>query len=110
MSWDEWEEDERDTADESSPETAGQASTEAFTEADRAFSALVQQFVDTMRVEPGSEIQRERAARFNDMFDSFLNEHPEASLANVAEGLAQLGVPYEQAMSDLVYIRGLKDE
>lgn len=110
MSWDEWQEDEGDTTDESSKAAGTPASPEEITEVDQAFSVLIQQFVDTMRVEPGSEIQRQHAVRFNETLDAFLSEHPEASLTDIAEGLSQLGVPYEQALSDLVYVRGLGDE
>jgi outer membrane protein assembly factor BamB len=74
---------------------------------DVVFSSVVKAFVDCMRVGKESKEHTKLAHQFNAKLDRFFEEHPEASLANVADGLAQLGIPYEQAFADVTYVRTL---
>jgi hypothetical protein len=76
-------------------------------EVDRVFSDIVQTFVNCMSEEKGMEKHIQLAHQFNAKLDSFFEGHPEASLANIASGLAKLRIPYEQALSDIVYVRTL---
>jgi hypothetical protein len=55
----------------------------------------------------GNEEHHKLAEVFNVMLDKFFHQHPEASLANFAQGLVELGVSYDQAMTDPVYMRNL---
>lgn len=65
-----------------------------------------------MKPEPNLEVgtcfdngQAEKPYKFNKLCNVFFKKHPEASLASIANGLTQLGVPYEQAIGDVTWAR-----
>jgi hypothetical protein len=76
-------------------------------EVDCVFSDIVQTFVNCMSADQGTEEHVKLAHQFNAKLDVFFKDHPGASLANVADGLAKLGIPYEQALTDVAQVRTL---
>jgi hypothetical protein len=78
-----------------------------FTPKDEAFSAVLSAFVALMRAPRKSEEERRLGREFNRLCDEFFEAYPDASLADLASGLVQLGVPYEQAFRDLTWARGV---
>lgn len=73
-------------------------------EVDEEFSKVISAFVDGAKQE-NKEEQKIKLQQFNKLCNEFFCKHPEASLASIANGLVQLGVPYEQAIGDVSWAR-----
>lgn len=80
------------------------AKVETQEQTDKEFSKVIQAFVDAMKEETGT-VQEEKLHTFNKLCNAFFKKHPEASLASIASGLTQVGVPYEQAIGDVTWAR-----
>lgn len=80
-------------------------------EVDEEFSKVISTFVDGAQ-QDNKEEEKIKLQYFNKLCNEFFNKHPEASIASIANGLVQLGVPYEQAIGDVIWARcfGTGDE
>ncbi|MDF2885115.1 MAG: Ankyrin [Clostridiaceae bacterium] len=68
------------------------------------FSKVISAFVDGAQ-QDNKEEEKIKLQYFNKLCNEFFNKHPEASIASIANGLVQLGVPYEQAIGDVSWAR-----
>jgi ankyrin repeat protein len=71
---------------------------------DEEFSKVISAFVDGAKQDDKEE-QKIKLQYFNKLCNEFFHKHPEASLASIANGLVQLGVPYKQAFGDVAWAR-----
>jgi hypothetical protein len=83
---------------------------EELREIDLSFSELLHLFIHCMAAEKGSEEQAQKAYYFNNLLNVFFDKYANTSLADIARGIVELGVPEDQAMMDLVYVRGFGSE
>lgn len=71
---------------------------------DDEFSEVISSFVNALKLDAGAE-REEKIKYFNRLCNRFFAKHPTASIASIANGLVQLGVPYETAIKDVTWAR-----
>jgi hypothetical protein len=76
-------------------------------EDNQQLAEMIKVFAQCMEAARGSEEERQLARKFNLMLDDHLSKHPDDSIATIAFNLNKLGVPYEEAMRDVMYVRHL---
>lgn len=76
-------------------------------DAKRELAILIRTFAECMNADRGSEEEREIAYKFNAMLDEYLEKHKDDSVATIALNLNGLGVPYDEALRDVLYVRQL---
>lgn len=69
-----------------------------------AFSEVISSFVNALQLDEGAE-REEKIKHFNRLCNQFFANNPTASIASIADGLVQLGVPYETAIKDVTWAR-----
>jgi hypothetical protein len=64
-------------------------------------------FLSAMQAERTSAQHVEHAQEFNRRFRDLYSAYPGEDVSTLASRIASLGVPYRQALADVVYLRGL---
>jgi hypothetical protein len=85
-------------------EPAKGANEEVQKKLDEAFSEVINSFVNALMLDEGDE-QEEKIKDFNKLCNQFFVENPTATIASIADGLVQLGIPYETAIKDVTWAR-----
>lgn len=85
-------------------EPAKGASEEVQKKINEAFSEVISSFVNALQLDAGAE-REEKIKHFNRLCNQFFANNPTASIASIADGLVQLGVPYETAIKDVTWAR-----
>lgn len=75
---------------------------------DEDFTNLLLKFADCM-TEEDPDMQKILAIEFLDVYDKFTKTYPDEYLGDedICEALEENGIPYERAVEDLKFIRGL---
>ncbi|MBN1412531.1 MAG: hypothetical protein JW969_16910 [Spirochaetales bacterium] len=72
---------------------------------EKELARVIRSFSQCMLAKKGSEEEKNLAYKFNRLFDRYLKNHREASQSTIANYLSKLGVPYQDAMNDLIYVQ-----
>jgi len=71
----------------------------------RELAEMIKVFAQCMEASRGSDEERGLACQCNRLLDEYLGKYPDESIAAIAFNLHQLGVPYEDAFRDVMYVR-----
>ncbi len=85
-------------------EPAKGASEEVQKKINETFSEVISSFLNALQLDEGAE-QEEKIKHFNRLCNQFFADNPTASIASIADGLVQLGIPYETAIKDVMWAK-----
>lgn len=73
----------------------------------RELAEMIKVFAQCMEAGRGSTEECDLAWQFNRALDDYLGRYPDESVATIAFNLHHLGMPYEDALRDVLYVRAL---
>lgn len=76
---------------------------------EKKLAKIIKIFAECIQTKRKSTEEKEKARLFNSEFDKYLDENKGESVASLAKSLNILGVPYEDALRDIFYIRFLNN-
>jgi len=82
-------------------------SREEKTDQQKQLEELIDLFVLCMQADLKSPEHLDLGKKFNRLLDCYLEEYQSESIGTFAMRVSRMGLPYEEVLQDVIYVRGL---